>query len=394
MSYLINRTPPARLRCLHYLLRFIKAKNGFNLFKMSEVTFDPEELNIKTYCEQLIRNDNLNISYCPFLENPLSKVGCYLTRQKENDSTKMKEISNTLNSLDGLGFLTRSSEGFVLTQEGSDFSEMNSDSEDWRNCIRQAILRYGPMVGLVHQILKPTGHTFSINQLEVGYPLTEESILIDNDYIEIPIGSQRDSNTRTKSCLLAWAVTAGFIIPHSLDGKIDPEKSHIQTLDFINSNSRNESSYAVSNIPDIFNGDFIVERPLDYNNLIKNVKALRENGQELPRQQVMALSHKIMNRRFAIVYLLNEAFTQRKNLSFEKMANLLLRHESFVIDESDFVRVMKLELNISFACGIPFNLTEEGNLSPQVGLNKEVLIAGSPVEIIDYLDGILSEVLI
>ena len=80
MTYLINRTPPARLRCLHYLIQFACDKFGLNEFFMGDLLFDPKQKNIHDYCKLLIIDKNLNQKYCPFLQNPLSQAGCSLTK--------------------------------------------------------------------------------------------------------------------------------------------------------------------------------------------------------------------------------------------------------------------------------------------------------------------------
>mgnify|MGYP003994148349 FL=1 len=89
MSYLINRNPPARLQCLHYLCKFIntKYKQGVK-FKMKDIKYNPEIDNILNYCNLLESNKLLDIQYCPYKENPLNTSGCSLTNGVKDDSTK------------------------------------------------------------------------------------------------------------------------------------------------------------------------------------------------------------------------------------------------------------------------------------------------------------------
>ena len=62
------------------------------------------------------------------------------------------------------------------------------------------------MVGLLGQIQLNQSQSFKTDELYIGYPNTgQEKVNFLGENIIISCGSEKDSNTRTKSCLLAWA---------------------------------------------------------------------------------------------------------------------------------------------------------------------------------------------
>lgn len=393
MAFLINRTPPARLVCLQYLLQLVDAKLGRRTFFMSDITFDRNSMNIHNFCKLLIENKAFDIEYCPFLMNPLSEAGCYLTQAINNDTTKRKEISNTVNALCALGFLRRRGRELQITDVGLEFAGIDFKTQRWLQIIRKAICCYGPMVGLLCQIHKE-GVEFSVSNLIVGYPNTEEAVRIEGKTIEISSGSQRDSNTRTKSCLLAWATTAGFIAPGSLVGKIAFDKAHIDTNNYILYSTRKNRIYRKGVFPDIFDRNFITEIPLGYDNLTKNVGALREHGQKVLRQETMRYNDIIKNRRLAILYSLNKAFQEKKLVNLNRLkVKLFLKPEWFVVSRKDFNKVMNVEIKIAFVAGIPFKVESGKYLKPLTGLKESVLIVDAPSQIISYLSSLLKEIL-
>jgi hypothetical protein len=387
MAYLINRTPPARLRCLHALLQFALAKFGEEQFHMGDLLYDPEKNNIHNYCRLLKEDKNLNIKYCPFLQNPLSNAGCYLTRGVNDDSTKKKEISNSVNSLDALGLIDRVDRDLKITGLGRRFVSVDFESTEWLKIARDAVCNYGLAVGLLYQIEK-CGNNFTTGELTVGYPNTDEYILIDGETIEISSGSKGDSNTRTKSCLIAWFTTVGFIVPNSIQKLVNLNQSHIDTNEYmINQSIRNESKYSKGLMPKIFSGKFIVNKPFTYKNLTKDSTALRENGQAVSRQKTMEYNEIICNRRFAILYALNFCFINNYLLNFSKFIDQLSKYpDYFMIADNNFKSVMMTELEIAGMCGIPFEVSANECLRPVTGLNIEILIRNAPQDIIQLLN--------
>ena len=387
MSYLINRTPPARLRCLYYLLKLAYSKFGTNEFTMGDLLFDSGNKNIHHYCKLLKNDKNLNIRYCPFLQNPLSLAGCYLTRGVLEDSTKKKEISNSMNSLDALGLIDRTERKFRVTEFGIKFANSEFKSNEWLEIAREAVCNYGLAVGMLFQISK-CDDNFNAKKISVGYPTPREFVIANGEQILISSGSQNDSNTRTKSCILAWFSTVGFIVPESLKESVNFDRSHLDTDSYITNNStRNEQKYVKINIPKIFSGNFSTKKPFDYKNLTKDIKALRENGQKSSRQKTMECAHIIRNRRYAILYTLNFCFENNYLLNFDKLIQEMKKYEEyFVINKSDFNSIMTVELEIAFAAGIPYELIGDNLLKPVTGLNVEILNYGAPEDLVNLID--------
>lgn len=395
MTYLINRTPVARFRCLHALAKFVKNKHDMNKFYMGSLLYDSHKINIHKFCDLIKEDFALRIKYCPFLDNPLSKAGCYLTRGVDEDTTKRKEISNSVNALDGLGFINRVGRNLQLTNLGSKFADTQFQSHKCLRIMRESLLKYGPMIGLLYQIHTWPTENFESTSLKVGYPDTGETMVKEGKTIIISSGSQKDSNTRTKSTLLAWAVTVGFIAPYSLQTKVKEKTSQTDTHEYMLRSVRNERSYVKKYLPDgIFLGNFITERPLDYNNLLKNIGALREHGQAVSRSETLRCRDIILNRRFALAYLLNKAFFNKCGLDFSKMSHFLKKQASFfVVNKDNFENVMKLDSFSAYMVGIPFKRRKNHVLYPVTGLNEKILCLNAPSKVINFLDNIVKEVL-
>ena len=109
MSYLINRNPPARPVCLHAICQFTATKFSTDqIFNMKDIKFDQNSLNIHNFCKILEKHNSIkDLNYCPYKENPLDESGCALTNGVYVDSTKQKEVSNTINALHSLGLFEK-----------------------------------------------------------------------------------------------------------------------------------------------------------------------------------------------------------------------------------------------------------------------------------------------
>ena len=117
MAFLINRTAAARIECLHALAQLIKSKFGQENFALKDIKFDRSSENIHQYCS-LLKNSDLMGAYCRFKDNPLDDAGCAITNGANSDTTKSKEVSNTINAMHALGFVERKGRSMKLTQEG------------------------------------------------------------------------------------------------------------------------------------------------------------------------------------------------------------------------------------------------------------------------------------
>jgi len=137
--------------------------------------FDTKNKNIHQYCDLLVKDESLNLKYCPYLENPLSDAGCNLTNGVLSDSTKRKEISNTVNSLDALGLLKRIDRNLQITELGLLFAKTKYKSAKMHDIIKKAVLNYSLCVGVLHQIKELDKQEFATSEIYVGYPSTNET---------------------------------------------------------------------------------------------------------------------------------------------------------------------------------------------------------------------------
>lgn len=389
MAYLTNRNPPARVQCLHALCQLTQHKFPIqsDTFQMKEIKFDSGDVNIHQFC-QILKKHQL-IQYCPYKENPLDEAGCSLTNGVEVDTTKQKEISNTVNALHSLGFFFREGREISITKSGRDFASCSVNSEQYLRIFTDGLLKNGLMVGLLGQIYLNSQERFSTNDIYVGYPNTgQESVFINGERIIISSGSEKDSNTRTKSCLLAWGVTSNFFAPVDL---ID--KSFDDRIGYTLLKVRNKRHYEKIDFPDsIFDRKFITQKPLDYNNLTKNTGALRENNQEKIRKVTMQMESKIKNRRLAILHALNDAYHKQYELNLESLIDALKKFpDEFVVDHNSFLDTMLEESKIGFAAGLPFDISIEGGLKPLCGINLDELNIGAPTRVLNMIDSICNE---
>lgn len=371
MAYLINRNPSARIECLHALCKYLYNVNDFNKsFKMKDVKYDKNKINVFHFCHLLHNNSLLNIKYCPYKENPINESGCSLTNGIIEDSTKSKEVSNTVNSLDALGFIRRESNDLFLTELGKTFSESIINSKEYFNCIEIGATNYGVFVGFLAQLYLLNKDTFDTNEIFVGYPSTEETIFYNNEFVSISSGSESDSNTRTKSCLLAWATTLGYICPIDFIDK-NGTVNRFLVDQYVLAKKRNLRKYKILNFPSfIFNANYIVKRPLSYKNLTKNTGALRENNQKAIRELTLSVESKIQNRRFAIIYALNHSFLNKIDLNVDNLIDFLINYEElFVVSDESFEDVIYSELLIAFMVGIPYKSISNNIIQPLNGLD-------------------------
>lgn len=392
MAYLINRNPAARFECLYSLCKLINANYGTaNTFSLGDVKYDEDTDNVHYYCT-LLKDSEFGIRFCPYLQNPLSEAGCNMTNGVNCDSTKSKEVSNTINALHALGFVTRNGRNVKLTAFGKQFAETEYGTEDMQNIISKAVLNYGPAVGVLMQIseLTQVGRTFNTTDIYVGYPNPEETVRYNGGFVIISAGSQADSNTRTKSCILAWLTAGGYIRPQNTEAVQAGEYAHKKYNDFINQPHRGIKTYVfVTDAAFLRNEPFETLRPLDYGNLTKMTAALRENNLADVRRATMEYEPVIQNRRLAILYFLQKAYENTKDLNFNNLIEFFERHEEyFVVDFSILREVIEDEIKIAYMSGIPFRIICEQDqilLHPLCGLNLEELKLGAPAEIVDLL---------
>lgn len=375
MAYLINRNPAARFECLHALMKFLAQSYKKEPFNLKDVKYDPDDnYTVKDYCS-LLKASSGFLKYCPFKSNPLDQSGCSLTngRDPSSDSTKSKEVSNTINALHGLGFVYRNNREITITNEGFKFADNEYNTAKMSEVILHSILNYGPIIGMLSEIIdcKPND-LINIEDFKVGYPSTQEVVEYDGQKVRISSGSEKDSMTRTKSCLIAWMTQAGIIEPIGIIPS-DSNFSQLRYRNFINNSTRNIQQYRVlKDIRLLLKSVRKVNRPLDYNNLTKLTRALRENNQEKIRKATIQFESIIKNRRFAIIYLLNESHLLGKLLSYSRLVKFLQGYpELFVINNDDYDLIINKELKIASLSGIPFKAIDNNGifLKPLVSIN-------------------------
>jgi hypothetical protein len=386
MAELINRPAAGRIECLFYLLKDLKVRFGTtNEFSLNDAKYTPARKNVHLYCKLLVSETNLNINYCPYLTNILSKSGCALTNSLEEDTQKQKAVSNTINALHGLGLINRGSSKSKISKRGSKIADIEFGSNEFGELISESITQYGPLIGMLGLLHVNKIERFTSASVQVGYPNSGDKIEYQNKIIPISVGSQKDSNVRTRSVLLSWAINAGFIEPEILVNR-DKLAPHIFYRDYLLRDKRTDQMYRTTDkISEFFSGRHTIERPLDYEHLIKNVKALREKGQEIIRNETMKVSSIIRNRRFAILYFMNKAFTNSSGLEFENLYKFMKNYEElFVIKQSDFKSILARELNICFSAGIPFEAMGK-ILKPLNGIDEKELLKNAPDDLIEVL---------
>lgn len=379
MAFLINRIPASRIDCLHSLMRMLyEIYSTDKCFSLREVKYQEEGRNIKAYCNQLKKFGDYK--YCPFLDNPLDPKGCNLTNGvvPGADTTKSKEVSNTVNALHALGFLHRDGKYIYVTDFGAKFAETEYDKKEMSIIIREAVLNYGPSIGIISQIQKLIiDNRFSAREIVVGYPNTNEYLITPKGPVQISTGSQEDSNVRTRSCILTWLTTAGFIKPIEWEKLKDGEFAHIKYRDKINSGNRNFQEYEL-----VQNFEFEKKRyhtlcPLDFSHMTKDNRALRENGIADIRISTINVEEKIKARRFAICYILNKIFEEKRDLKYESLEKYIEKNRAFFCFSDSPIRdIVKSELFIANQAGIPFKLEKKGDdiyILPLCGVNLEEL---------------------
>ena len=386
MAFLINRTAAARIECLHALAQLIVEKFGTygEPFNLKDVKFDRNGINIHQYCT-LLKEDELVGKYCRFKENPLDDAGCSITNGVLSDTTKSKEISNTINAMHALGFVERVGRKVRITPFGVRFAKAEYGTADMQAIIKKAVLNYGPIVGVMYGLSKyKPGDTVNVSEINVGYPSPTEFVEYNGSMVELSAGSTQDSNTRTKSCILAWLTQGGYIKPVHFKPSDSPYP-HIAYRDYINSEHRMGQVYEIIEFP----YTEITDRPLNYDNLTKMNFCLRENGQSVVREATMYYETIIKNRRFAILFLLNLAFQNKTAIALSDIIDVMKEDKGkFVVSEEDLEETISTEIEIAFMAGIPYvgrYMNGKLYLQPTKGLNLKELEVGAPQDVINFL---------
>ena len=100
----------------------------------------------------------------------------------------------------------------------------------------------------------------------------------------------------------------------------------------------------------------------------------------------MRVEPKIQNRRFAVLYFLNKAFTNKNYLSLKSLVDFMLKHEDlFIIERSKTYETMCEEINIASFWHTIYN-KDNDKLYPLTGINISELALNAPLELIETLN--------
>ena len=344
-------------------------------------------VRISIHSVHYLKEDDIAGHYCRFKENPLDDAGCAITNGVLSDSTKSKEVSNTINAMHALGFVERVGRKVRITSFGYKFSTTKYDSEEMHHIIKKAVQKYGPVVGVLSWLERnyKIGDKFNTSDIRVGYPEPEEYVYHNGERVLLSAGSTRDTNIRTRSCIIAWLTTAGFIKPVNVIPTGSPYPQ-IAYRDYINREHRMEQIYEIIDFPSAET----TERPLNYDNLTKMNFCLRENGMMSVREATRYYEEKIKNRRFAILYLLNLAYENKTTIAVDEIIEIMRSYPGlFVVSDDDLEDTISAEIEIAFMAGIPYVLriaNGQSRLQPIKGLNIKELQVGAPEVLINTLN--------
>lgn len=385
MAYLINRNTSGRLPCLHGITQYIQAAYGKEYFGINDIKFNPRaKYNIHDFSPCAVKAPDSGIVYCRYLQNKYSPSKCALVQSVDYDPQKSKLASDIINALDGMALITREGDKSRLTSFGEKFAATKFNSKEWLILARDAVLNYGPFVGMLIQAdLRSKSDNVRRADLEIGYPNTRETMQMGSVEVELSTGSQDDTNTRTRSVLLSYAVNTGYLIPDTLNGPaIHSDMWHKVVNDKIM--AKRWPAYTRFFINrDIFpSSKLTIARPLSYSNLTKSVRSLRERGQEQVRLATMQADEKVMNRRFALAYLLANASNEDKAINFDALTRFMRQHEEFVVNQGSFEDTMREEIGTAFIVGLPVEVRGT-TLKPLTKIDIGVLSYGAPQAILD-----------
>ena len=189
---------------------------------------------------------------------------------------------------------------------------------------------------------------------------------------------------------MAWLTAGGYIRPDALSVLKAGEFAHSKYQEFLNQPHRGNRKYVLVAQPPFMNGNsFITEAPLDYDNLTKLTGALRENNMANVREATKLYEGIIQNRRLAIVFLLNKAFEQKKDLEWNKLVEFFKKNQNkFVVNLSSLEDCLEEEVKIAFMSGIPFSFLSNNDvlsLHPLTGINTAELLSGAPKDVVEIL---------
>ncbi len=389
MSYLINRNPSGRLLCLHGLLQYVSHHWGDGPYEIKNFKFDSRKKpDIHDFSPCL--STDYGFRSCRYLENPSSLAGCGLVNSLAEDTQKSKNASDVFNALDGMGFITRSGRTATITELGKKFALSSRDSNEWERLAREGAQNYGPFAGLVYLASQfPRDVGWFRGQISLGFSETGEQVTFNGETVTLSTGSQSDTITRSRSSIINWGVASGFFVPNRYVEKLTKGPHQVQFYDYLMS----------PNLADGFwNTDLVyqavpsvVSRPLSYNQLVKSIRSLRENGQEAQRNASLHWETIIKNRRLAIAYALNESASSGEPLVFDEFVARLAEMPDFVINKAEMASTLAAELGNAFVIGTPYKVLPGNLLQGKREVDLSVLSNGAGDSVIEQLRKLVSD---
>lgn len=388
MAFLINRNPSGRLLCLHGLLQYVQHHWKDGPYEIKNFKFDSSKSpNIHAFSP--CATTEYGFQSCIYLDNPSSLAGCGLVNSLVEDTQKSKSASDIFNAFDGLGFITRNGNTANITDLGTEFIACDRSSAQWELIARKGAQNYGPFAGLIFLTSQlPKEKKWNRKDISLGFSETGEEVAFEGGLVTLSTGSQNDTITRSRSSIISWGVATGYFSP----GKTRPEKSKSP------SQVTNYNYLMAPKWTDGFwNSDLvyetntsIVQRPLSYNQLVKSIKSLRENGQEAQRNASLQWETVIKNRRLAIAYALHRSAEINKPLIFDEFFAQLSVSRDFVVSSPNFAQTLAAELGNAFVIGTPYTLLKGNLLQGVRKVNLDVLTSGADSKVIEFLEKLSS----
>jgi len=338
-----------------------------------------------------------NGKYDPYLDNPLDRAGFHLTQSIERDSQKSKAASVCFDALEGLGWILRIDGGKgKITDLGCKIAQLEYADKEFLELAKKSILDYGPMIGFLFEAInKSKNNVFRRSDIVIGYVNTGEVIKINNRLIPLSFGSQDDSITRTRSVLIAWAMTVGYIWP--VDEKLPTDLNfwHVEALRLIKEKAWPWNKFQLLISPDFFINEIInVNHPLSYKWMTKSTKALRERGQATIRTATLKMEERVKNRRFAIVYSIALAASYGYKLNFDLLIKEMRKYpDIFIINDNSFDRVIVSELRTAVISGAIFS-NDKKYITPLTKCDLEHISIGAPEKVLTIMKNITPKVIV
>lgn len=350
MAILLNRKYCSRIECLYYILQTNYKNFKENEFIISDVKFNSNlDYTVFDFCK--LKQVTFGREYCPFLDNPLNQSKCYATQSVDSDSTKAKAASATVRGFEALGLVNATENGkFKISKRGKSFCDTNYESSKWLNIVTESVLSYGPVNGFLLKASEKES-PFRSAEIYMSYPETDDPIPLSSS-------STKDSNTWTVSMILSWCIAAGLIEPEN-DRNINNELPHLYYRGLLNKKNLSVRKFVLTDFAkNYLNSNPYVENPLSYSNLNKNVGSLRERNSKDIRELTIKYNHIVLKRRYALVYILNQAKDNHINLSFEDLNRIFSNHyDKFFLPNSDTWDILQSEINICPLAGLMIRLS-------------------------------------